>query len=158
MAFSFSDILREHIGGNFFKFKRGQVYAVKTQEFYQKTKIKLFNKDNNESKSRPIIILENQKDKIKAFAISTKPSALVYTKKQRKEIYLNNCNLNKEDCYKITFKNKAFVFILKNDYLKDDYRIYINTAALEELINEKQARYCGRCEEDLLKSVEETYG
>jgi hypothetical protein len=107
MAFSFSDILREHIGGNFFKFKRGQVYAVKTQEFYQKTKIKLF---------------------------------------------------NKEDCYKITFKNKAFVFILKNDYLKDDYRIYINTAALEELINEKQARYCGRCEEDLLKSVEETYG
>ncbi|WP_297889889.1 hypothetical protein [Sulfurihydrogenibium sp.] len=156
MGFSFADIILKSEGlSDYFQIQRHQVFVVKVNTLYEKTKqkIKLFNENTDKNKSRPIIILEVKDKSVKAFATSTKPSPLVFTKKSRKKVNFSNCKLNTEDCHRIKFSEEAYVFILKNG----DYRIFLNVEILKELLNEGQAKYCGKCEEELLKSVENFY-
>jgi hypothetical protein len=132
--------------------ERGKVFVVKTKPFYEKTKIKLYIENESEEKSRPLIVLYTGNQTFTAFALSSKSPALVFQRKTRLELSLKSCNLHKEDCFRIIFKDKAYVFILK-----DDYKIRVNINAFKELLNQSQAKFCGKCSEELLNYVEKYY-
>ncbi len=151
MGFNLFDIIKDKLEWDF---RKGHVYVVKTLPFYEKTKIRLFNQDNDKYKSRPIIIKDSFEGQIVAFAISSKKPTLVFTKLHRKKINLQSCKLNKDDCFRLIFKDTAYIFIL-ND--KKDYKFSINPKIFKELINENNAKYCGKCEDSIIKEVEKFY-
>ena len=134
MAFKFADILGK--AGLEIPIKKNQVYAVKTKKFYLKTRIKLYNQNDSETKARPIIICKTAQNTIEFIALSTRDNALVKIKKERKKVDLKNCSLLEEGCYQIKIKKEAFIFVLK-----DREKFYIDEKSLKELIDEDEAKY-----------------
>lgn len=142
MGFNLGEILAVALPVQGEQIKKGQVYAIKTKAFYLKTNIKLYNQDDSERKSRPIIIIDKDQDVIKFIALSTTPSYNLKTGKYRKRISLENCKFEGDGfCANIKIKKEAYIFVRDN---RD--RFYINEKIFKDLKSNREAKLCGKCE------------
>ncbi|WP_457641258.1 hypothetical protein [Persephonella sp.] len=135
-------------------YKRGDVFVVNVLSLFEKSKFLLSGKKSNTSpkKSRPIVILKTKSENCEFFALSTD----FLHRRKRPKFPIHECEIKEENCFGLKLKKSKYNLIFGKKTATKKLRVIfeINVHLLNEMEDEGNLVFCGRCSQKVLNLAE----